>query len=130
VIYRLEGYRHKTVITALLCACVSLLTACNQSHPTKTTAASEAQPTAPKRYALTGRVVSVDKPNLSINIDGDEIPGFMGAMQMPYSVKDATLLNKVAPGDRIKAEIVRGNDGAYLENIIVADNPPSKGPAK
>jgi Cu/Ag efflux protein CusF len=125
VIHRFEAHSYKIVITVLLFICASLLTACNQSHSAKTTAATEAQPAA-RRYALTGRVVSVDKPNQSINIDGNEIPGFMGAMQMPYPVKDATLLDKVAPGNQIKAEIVMGNDGAYLENIIVVNSPPAK----
>ncbi len=71
-----------------------------------------------KRISLTGRVVSVDKANQSINVDGDAIPGFMAAMTMPYQVKDASVLEKSSPGDQIKADIVVGNDGAYLENIV------------
>ena len=34
-----------------------LLTACTQTYPAKTTVASEAKAAAPKRYALTGRIV-------------------------------------------------------------------------
>jgi protein SCO1/2 len=82
-----------------------------------------------KRYPLTGRVVSIDKPNQSINIDGDAIPGFMAAMTMPYQVKDASILEKVAPGDQIKAEIVIGDEGAHLE-YVVATKTPSQTPAK
>jgi protein SCO1/2 len=70
-----------------------------------------------KRYPLTGRVVSIDKTNKSINVDGKEIPGFMPAMTMPYSVKDESLLNKLAAGDQIKAEIVVSEGGAYLDNV-------------
>jgi hypothetical protein len=72
-------------------------------------------------------------PAASSRSTSQTYPSTLTATKSPASwapCKDATLLNKVAPGDRIKAEIVRGNDGAYLENIIVADNPPSKGPAK
>ena len=53
------------------------------------------------RYHLTGRVISVDKRANSVMIDGDDIPGFMSAMQMPYNVKDATILGKLNPGDQI-----------------------------
>jgi Cu/Ag efflux protein CusF len=143
----------RTSIPALLFVCTILLAACNRAEETKQPApgvqnaaaatqsasaqpvadteakssnVSATQPSGPKRYSLTGRVVSVDKPSQSINIDGDEIPGFMSAMQMPYPVKDATLLDKVAPGNKIRAEIVMADEGAYLENIVVADNAPSK----
>jgi len=108
-------------LTALALVCLGLSTACGPSQSAKQTAATtQSQPATVKRYPLTGRVVSVDKPNQSINIDGDEIPGFMAAMKMPYPVKDTSILGKVSPGDQIKAEIVVGGDGAYLENLAVA----------
>lgn len=104
----------RTIILATLLTGALLLTACSRSQPPKESASQSA-----KRYTLTGRVVSVDKPTQSIVIDGNEIPGFMGAMQMPYPVKDASLLDKLAPGNQIKGEIVVATDGAYLENIAV-----------
>jgi protein SCO1 len=83
-----------------------------------------------KRYPLTGRIVSVDKASQSLNIAGDAIPGFMGAMTMPYQVKDAAVLTKASAGDQIKAQIVVGNDAAYLENIVLAPKAPSSSPTK
>jgi protein SCO1 len=85
-----------------------------------------------KRYQLAGRVVSLDKANKALDVDGDEIPGFMTAMEMPYSVRDAKLLEQVSPGDRIKADLVVASDGTYLENITVTTKgsgtatPPAK----
>jgi protein SCO1/2 len=90
---------------------------------------TEAKDTTAKRYNLTGRVVSIDKPAHSVSVDGDEIPGFMAAMTMPYQVKDASVLDKLSPGDQIKAEIVMGNDGAYLENVVPAQKASSPKPA-
>jgi protein SCO1 len=72
-----------------------------------------------KHYQLTGRVVAIDKPNKSLTVDGDEIPGFMSAMQMPYDVKDTSLLDKLAPGDKITADVVVKEDDSWLENIRV-----------
>jgi protein SCO1/2 len=124
------------ILTAILSAGLSVAAACGPSHSAKPTAGkeatdpvtTEAKDTSVKRYNLTGRVVSIDKANQSINIDGDEIPGFMAAMTMPYQVKDAGTLEKLSPGDQIKAVIVVGSDGAYLENIVPAQKAASPKP--
>ena len=125
--------KHPPILMAITLTCPGLFAGCGQSRSTKETGAkvmTEARDASVKRYNLTGRVVSVDKANQSVNIDGDAIPGFMAAMTMPYQVKDTSILLKVAPGDRIKAEIVVGNEGAYLENIVVATKMPSPDPTK
>ena len=72
-----------------------------------------------KRYHLVGRVVSVDQQQASLNVDGEEIPGFMAAMTMPYPVHDTKALAALVPGDEITADVVVTKDGAYLENIVV-----------
>jgi protein SCO1/2 len=125
-----------TSLTVITLACLFLATCCGPSRSARQTddqradTKAQAKDTSVKPYHLTGRVVSVDKPNRSINVDGDEIPGFMAAMTMPYQVKDSSVLDKVAPGDLIKAEIVVGNDGAYLENIVLAQKTPPPNPRK
>jgi protein SCO1/2 len=128
------GHRKRpTILMAIALTCLELFAGCGPTRSTKETGAkvtTEAKDASVKRYNLTGRVVSVDKPNQSVNVDGDAIPGFMAAMTMPYQVKDTSILLKVAPGDRIKAEIVVGNEGAYLENIVVATKMPSPDPTK
>ena len=125
------------ILTGIALACACLLAACGPSQSVKQTDAKESESkaaagaqlaTTAKRYPLTGKVVSVDKATHSINVDGDEVPGFMAAMIMPYQVKDAGVLDKVTPGGRIKAEIVVGSDGAYLENIVPAQKAPSPTP--
>lgn len=72
-----------------------------------------------KRYHLVGRVVSIDAQQATLNVDGQEIPGFMAAMTMPYSVHDTKALSALGPGDEITADVVVSKDGAYLENIVV-----------
>ena len=54
----------------------------------------------------------------------------MAAMTMPYQVKDVIVLEKLSPGEQIKAEIVMGNDGVYLENILPAEKASSPKPTK
>jgi hypothetical protein len=40
------------------------------------------------------------------------------------------VLGKLSPGDQIKAEIVVGNEGAYLENIAVTQKASSPKPTE
>jgi len=96
-------------------------------------ASCEKQPTADtggvRHFQLTGRVVSVDKANKSLDVDGDEIPGFMMAMEMPYSVQDPKLLDQVNAGDKIKADLVVSGGNSYLASIVVTAKGNGQPPA-
>lgn len=59
-----------------------------------------------KRYAFTGRVVSIDPQSQTANIDGDLIQGYMEPMVMAYKTKPASDLRKLSPGDSVSAELV------------------------
>ena len=125
------SYRQTAWLAVLILAGPMLAAASAPPQRTQKPATkAAAQAPTVRRYPLTGRVVSIDKPNQSINIDGDAIPGFMAAMTMPYSVKDAAALAKLSPGDRIKAEIVVGDEDAYLENIVVTARAAPRSPAE
>ena len=74
-----------------------------------------------KRYHLVGKVVSIDLQQGSLNVDGQDIPGFMSAMMMSYPVHDAKILSTLSPGDEISADVVLvpSDNSYYLENIVV-----------
>ena len=78
-----------------------------------------------KRYPFTGRIVSRDEPTQSAVIDGDAIPGFMGAMAMPYKIKSLVDFKQLSVGDSISAEVVveskdKGDVPDYwVENVKV-----------
>jgi protein SCO1 len=123
-----------TSIAIALAGAFSLVSCSKPSTQTETQASAPAsqQPADPgvKHYQLTGRVVAIDKPNKSLTVDGDDIPGFMSAMQMPYDVKDASLMDKLAPGDKIKADVVVKGEDSWLENIKVTQPaPPTSKPS-
>jgi protein SCO1/2 len=125
----LQRGRRATILSIVALVCLGMLTACGPSRSAKQ-AGAKGDDKGSKRYILTGRVVSIDKSTQSMNVDGDAIPGFMAAMTMPYQVKDAGVLDKLSPGDQIKAEIVVGNEGAYLENIAPIQKAASPKPTK
>ena len=118
----------KQTSLALVLVCISGLSSCTKKSTETNTETARQQPDASvKRYQLTGRVTAVDKPNKSLTVDGDEIPGFMSAMQMPYDVKDPSLMDKLSPGDKISADVVVKGDNSWLENIKVT-RPASPAP--
>ena len=49
-----------------------------------------------------GVIESMDKEIGQVQIDHEEIKDFMPAMNMPFAVKDKSLLDAVAPGDRVE----------------------------
>jgi protein SCO1/2 len=88
----------------------------------------QAQPTEanPARYDLNGKVVAVDKSAKRLTVDHGDIPGFMGAMTMPYAVKDEHLLDNLKAGDQISAKVVSTGSEFWLENIAVKPGAPGK----
>jgi Cu/Ag efflux protein CusF len=80
----------------------------------------EQQPAeGPKRYKLEGRVVSVETAKQQVVVDAGDIPGFMMAMTMGYSVKNPNLLTPLSAEDKITADVVVNGNDVYLENIVV-----------
>lgn len=113
----MNNYFRHTSLIALLLAGVFLFSSCNR-----------AKTPATKRYSFTGRVISIDTQAQSALINGDDIPGFMDAMAMPYKIKPAATLNHLLPGDSISAEVVviptdpKNEDAVpdyWLENVKV-----------
>lgn len=78
--------------------------------------------TTEKRYTLHGRVVGKSVATGQISVNHEDIPGFMPAMSMSYSVKDLQGLNQVQPGDVVTADVVVANKDTYwLEHLAVTD---------
>jgi protein SCO1 len=81
-----------------------------------------------KRFELKGTIVSIDRSAKQVTIDHEDIPGFMGAMTMPYAVKDERALEPLAPNDLVTAKVVVGSGGSnWLEEIVVTK--PASAPA-
>ncbi|HWC77329.1 MAG TPA: copper-binding protein, partial [Blastocatellia bacterium] len=49
-----------------------------------------------------GVIESIDKSIPQVQIDHEEIKDYMPAMNMPYPVKDISLLEGIQPGDRVE----------------------------
>jgi protein SCO1/2 len=74
---------------------------------------------AADRHEMTGLVLSVDPAAKTLSVSCDGVPGFMPAMVMPFSVKNAALLTGVRPGAAIDFTIVIDGGGSYVEDLHV-----------
>ncbi len=54
-----------------------------------------------KIYRGVGVVDSINEQRTSVQIDHEDIKDLMPAMKMPFEVKDKSLLDQIAPGDRV-----------------------------
>jgi len=106
----------------VLFALLTLSAACNRG-PSQPAATAQS---AAKRYALKGKVISVDKNTGTANISNEQIPGFMDPMVMPYAIKPPAALDQLRPGDSITADVVVQPDNTYwLENVKVTAHSPT-----
>jgi protein SCO1/2 len=103
----------KLIVSSLL---VFLLAGCKSSP---TPAASKLPQ---KTFTIRGNVVGTDATH--VTLDGEDVPGFMEAMTMPYKLKDPSVVGELHPGDRITAKILVQQDAAgyrdpELDDIVV-----------
>ncbi len=98
-------YCHKC-ITALSLVCLVVAVGCRNST---------------RHYHLHGRLLAKDQATARVTVASDDIPGFMPAMTMSYTVQDPPGLQQAQPGDRITANVVVVNNSYWLEHLTVTD---------
>ncbi len=79
----------------------------------------KAPPAAEQRYPFKGKVVSVERELRQVMVEHEEIKGYMGAMTMPFPLKDEKALGKIKKDDRIEATLVVDSNGWRLENVVI-----------
>jgi protein SCO1/2 len=79
-------------------------------------------------FTLHGQVLAVRPSQKSVEIKHGEVKGFMPAMTMPYEVRDVKLLDRIAPGDLVSAQLVVEANTAYLSAITKVGAAPLSEP--
>jgi protein SCO1 len=82
-------------------------------------------------YQLKGIVVASDAAKGEVSIDSEAIPGFMGAMIMPYKLAQPGIATELHPGDHVTARLRVSDTASLLDQIVVTaqarpDYKPSK----
>jgi protein SCO1 len=68
-------------------------------------------------HAVTGIVLKVDREHRSFSASIAAIPGYMEAMSMPFSVRDAKELEALHPGAHVEFTLVVAKDDSWVEGI-------------
>ncbi len=98
-------------VLCLLAVLTAGLAGCKEAPPR----ASEGA----KKYEIKGKVVSADQANHKVTINHEEIPGYMEAMTMPFTLLDDWVYPELTPGAEIQATLVVDTGRTWLENPIV-----------
>src|SRR5438876_8289876 len=69
-------------------------------------------------YTATGDVTAVDPATLQVTISHDDIPGLMGAMTMSFRVRSADVLAGIAPGTRVRFELVQAGQDLIVTRLV------------
>jgi protein SCO1/2 len=70
--------------------------------------------TEARRYELEGQILAIKAEANEVLIKHGNIKGFMPGMTMPFKVRDAALLNDVAPGDLVHAALMVAPNDAWI----------------
>jgi protein SCO1/2 len=74
---------------------------------------------AQHRYPVSGLVLSLDQPHLSMMVSHETIPGYMDAMTMPFRVRTPKDLDGLHPGDRVAFTLVVDSKESRAEDIRI-----------
>lgn len=84
------------------------------------------RPNAQRRYPMTGEIIAIDRSAHQLIVRNDDIPNFMKAMTMPFTVKDPAALDHSQIGQRIKATLIVTDTESWLEDIHVTAQAPAE----
>jgi len=76
---------------------------------------------SPEAYDLAGVVRRVDPGSGLVTIRHEAIPGLMGAMTMPFAVKDREALAEVRAGDEVSARLRVVREGGEVKDYDLTD---------
>ncbi len=68
-------------------------------------------------FEVKGQVRSVEPDEHTLNIAHEEIPGFMPAMVMPFTVKEPATTKGLASGDAVRFRLVVSKDDSWITQI-------------
>jgi len=84
-------------------------------------------PAGAKTFHAEGLVVKVDPARHSITISHRDIPGFMPAMEMPFTADPKEKLEEINPGARVMFDVVVNKKEIRVRNIRVVQSPQLPG---
>jgi protein SCO1 len=114
----MQGLLRGLVLPSVILFGLALLQGCRSGST-----AGDEQPTVvpsdAATYQLKGIVVTSDAAKGVVTVDSEAIPGFMGAMTMPYKLAQPGVAGELHPGDHITARLRVAESGSAIDQIVV-----------
>lgn len=66
------------------------------------------------QYTTNGVVREIDREDLSVTIRHEDVPGYMPAMTMPFTLRAATQVDGLAVDDNVRFTFQRGGNGQHV----------------
>jgi protein SCO1 len=70
-----------------------------------------------QRFQVTGLVVELNPAESTVTLKHDEIPGYMSAMTMPFTVQNTNLLAGIEPGDLVSFRLIVNTANGYIDQL-------------
>lgn len=99
---------------AFLFCVAALLTFAGCTKPASPSAATSAEP---QRYDVRGIVRGIGFADREITVEHEEIPGYMAAMTMPFSVKEMREVEALKAGDAIGFQLVVTDTDSWITGV-------------
>jgi protein SCO1/2 len=103
-------------VLAVVTACLAVALA-RQSQRSLKSATAISRPVQTKTFFVHGTIRNVDVVNRVLRIAHEEIPNYMSAMTMPFSVKDPGVMKDLNPGDSVQFELTVTDDDSWVSHI-------------
>jgi protein SCO1 len=112
VIVTASAHNHGAMKIGRVLLVVGVLFGCVDNEPSKPLSED-----GEKLYTMRGRILSRNAGDNTLNVDHEEIPGFMSAMVMDYSVRGADVAALPPDDSRIEAKLHVTDRGYWITDV-------------
>jgi len=117
-------YSLKRVFQNAFALLVFILTiGCNESSDGLISSSSNSAKNIKQAFEVKGIVRKISENENTVHIEHEEIPNYMGAMTMPFLVRDKNVFEIIRKGDEIKFELNVTDKESWIEQIDVVLRP-------
>ncbi|MBI2948449.1 MAG: SCO family protein [Verrucomicrobia bacterium] len=95
---------------------LSTLASCSRGPDSKPASSSQST-THLRTFAVKGVLKKLEAGSRTVTIQHEEVPNFMPAMTMPFTVKDTKELQGLAPGDAISFQLHVTADESWIDQL-------------
>ena len=96
---------------------------CNESSDGLFSSSSNSAKNIKQAFEVKGIVRKISENENTVHIEHEEIPNYMGAMTMPFLVRDKNVFEIIRKGDEIKFELNVTDKESWIEQIDVVLRP-------